>query len=82
MTGGNLPNTFGLTKENINLNPVRTYFTLLLQNIAYYNQHHYKTTCNKKEEYNTVRFIYDIAETSHRWISLYHGIQQETSAHS
>ena len=28
MTGRNLPNTFGLKKENINVNPVGTYFTL------------------------------------------------------
>jgi hypothetical protein len=30
MTGGDLPKTFGLKKENINVNPVGTYFTLLL----------------------------------------------------
>jgi hypothetical protein len=28
MAGGNLPNTFGLKKKNINVNPVGTYFTL------------------------------------------------------
>ena len=31
MIGGNLPNTFRLKKENIIVNLVGTYFTLLLQ---------------------------------------------------
>jgi hypothetical protein len=61
MIEGNLPNTFGLKKENINVNPVGTYFTLLLQSITYYNQHHYMTTCYKKEEYKTLRYICDTA---------------------
>jgi hypothetical protein len=57
MTGRNLPNTFGLKKENKTMNPAVTYFTSLLQNITYYNQHHSKTTCDKKEEYKTARYI-------------------------
>ena len=59
MTGGNLPNTFGFKKEKINVNPLGTYFTLLLQNVIYYNQCHYMTTCDKKEECKTVRYICD-----------------------
>ena len=35
MTGRNLPNTFGLKKESIKVNPVGTYFT--------YIHYYYKT---------------------------------------
>jgi hypothetical protein len=35
MTGGNLPDKFGFKNENINMNPVGTYFTSLLQNTTY-----------------------------------------------
>ena len=52
--GANLPNKFGLTKEIINVNSVGTYFTSLLQNITYYNQHHYMTTCDKKKEQSDI----------------------------
>ena len=61
---GNLPNTFRLKKENIIVNPVGTYFTLLLPNVTYYTPHHYMTTCHKKEEYKTVRYFCDIAVSS------------------
>jgi hypothetical protein len=64
MTGGDLLNTFGLKKENINVSPVGTYFTLLLPNVTYYTPHHYMTTCHKKEEYKTVRYFCDIAVSS------------------
>ena len=64
MTGGNLPNASRLKKENINMNPKGTYFILLLQNITYYNQHHYMTTFDKKEEYKTVKYISDTAVNS------------------
>ena len=50
--------------ENININPVETYFTVVLQNITYYNQNHYMTMCDKKEEYKTVRYICDTAVNS------------------
>jgi hypothetical protein len=57
ITGENLPNTFRLKKETINVNPVGTYLILLLQNVTHYNQHHYMTICDKKEEFKTVRYI-------------------------